>query len=279
VSTLLKIATAIWKHTPSRLVREKYFAGYCWIVRGRKVLTTVNGITLQLDLSEMIDVAVQLGRFEPEVSAAIKAHAQAGDVVLDIGANAGIHALAFAAQIYPEGKVYAFEPTNHAFARLLDNVRLNPKLDVEPIQLALSDRNLPPQAVDFRSSWRTDGVIEQRFSTVPFCRLDDWIREREISNVHILKIDVDGHEYAVIKGATETLSRFLPTVVMEVGLYHFEDPSKDPVRLLQGIGYKFWDAKSKRPYSPEALKEFLSERRMASLTLNVIASARKGFTP
>lgn len=279
MSALLNIATAIWNHTPSRWVREKYFAAYCRIVRGRRVLTTIDGITLKLDLSETIDVAVYLRRFEPEVGAAIKSHTRAGDTILDIGANAGIHALAFAAQANPGGKVYAFEPTNDAFARLQENVRLNPQLNVEPIQLALSDRNLTAQTVDFRSSWRTDGVNEQRFSTVSFRRLDDWIRDEKVSDVCVVKIDVDGHEYSVIRGATETLSRFLPTVLMEVGLYHFDDPTRDPIALLGSIGYRFWDAKTKRPYSREALEEYLSDRRMDGITLNVIASAAKGFLP
>lgn len=281
MSTLLKLATAIWKHTPSRTLREKYFAAYCWLVRGRRVVTTIDGVTFQLDLSEVIDVAVKLGRFEPEVVEAIKSHTRAGDIVLDIGANAGFHALAFAKQTYPAGKVYAFEPTNHAYVRLRENIRLNPRLNVEPLQVALSDQNLPSQTVDFRSSWRTDGIVERRLSTVSFLKLDDWIRDKDIISLSIMKIDVDGYEYPVIRGGLQTIVRFRPTIFIEVGLWHFDDPRGDPMYLLGSIGYRFWDAKSKQQFSHEALKSHVSDlsRRMVGISINVIASASKEFVP
>jgi len=279
MSALLKIATRIWEHTPSRALREKYFATYCWLVRGRKLLTTIDGVTLQLDLSETIDVAVHLRRFEPEIVEAIRSHTRAGDTIFDIGANAGIHALAFAAHAYPGGKVYAFEPTNYAYARLVENIRLNPTLAVEAIRLAVSDRNLPPQDVEFRSSWRTDRIVERHVSTVEFRSLDDWIRDKGISSVGVVKIDVDGHEYPVVRGAAETLKRFLPTIFIEVGLDHFEHQTRDPIDFLGRIGYRFWDAKTKRQHSHQDLRRHLAECNIDGFTMNVIASARERFRP
>lgn len=279
MSVLLQLATAIWKYTPSRALREKYFAAFCWFVRGRKRIVSIDGVTLHLDLGETIDVAVLLRRFEPEIVEAIRTHARPGDIVIDIGANTGVHALAFAARVLPGGKVYAFEPTDHAYARLRENIGLNPALDVEPIQCALADENLPPRQVDFRSSWRTDGVIEHRTSTVEFMRFDDWVRRRGIDHIDVVKLDVDGYEYPVIRGAFSTLERLRPTIFMEVGRYHFDDPERDPIEVLVGIGYRFWDAKSKSEYSHDAMKRRLSEDGMTGITINVIASAADGFVP
>lgn len=279
MSMLLKMATAIWKHTPSRALREKYFAAFCWFVRGRRRVVTIDGVTLNLDLSETIDVATLLRRFEPEIVEAIKRHARPGGVIIDIGANTGIHALAFAANVFPGGKVYAFEPTDYAFARLREHIALNPKLDVEAVQVALFDQNLPEQQVDFRSSWRTDGVVEQRFSTVAFRRLDDWVADRDINRIDILKIDVDGHEYQALRGALEVLRRFMPTIFMEVGPWHFEDSEQDPIVLLAQLGYRFWDAKTKAPCSRDAMQTILVESAVRGTTINVLASAATGFTP
>ncbi len=242
-------------------------------------MVTIDGVRLNLDLSETIDVATLLRRFEPEIVEAIRHHARPGNIVIDIGANTGIHAMAFAARISPGGKVYAFEPTNHAFARLCEHVALNPQLDVEPIQLALSDQNLASQVVDFRSSWRTDGVIEHRVSNVAFSRFDDWILDKDIDRIDIVKLDVDGHEYPVLVGASEALKRFLPTVFMEVGHYHFEDLERDPVALLSKLGYRFWDAKSKQPYTRDAIRSRCSEPAMHGITINLIASPAEGFVP
>jgi FkbM family methyltransferase len=279
MSPLLKIATFIWNITPSHYLKEKYFSAYCWLVRGKKRIINIDGVNLKLDLSQTIDVAVFLGRFEREVVAAIDLHTRTDDIILDIGANAGVHALAFAKRAYQSGKVYAFEPTDYAFGRLVENIGLNPQLYIEAFKIALSNENIESKEIDFRSSWRTDGVIDKRRNCVSFVRLDDWISKMNIKRVDIIKLDVDGFEYSVLHGAVETVKKYLPTFFMEVGLYHFEDKERNPVFLLSEIGYKYWDAKTKALHSPSSLQSYLSAPAMLGTTLNIIASAHAGFKP
>lgn len=279
MTTLLKMATLLWNITPSRSLRERYFSVYCWLVRGKSRIARIDGVNFSLDLSQTIDVAFYLRRFEPELVAAIRTYTRPGDVILDIGANTGLHALAFANQVRPNGKVYAFEPTNYAYARLNENMRLNTQLNVEAVKLALSDENVDSQIIDFRSSWRTDGIIETKQNEVSIRKLDDWVADIELEKVNIIKLDVDGFEYLVLRGAIETLKRFSPLIFMEVGLYHFQESDKDPVTLLSDVGYRFWDAKTKESYSHTALRQCLSMPQMAGVTLNVLASADKTFAP
>lgn len=272
------LATIIWKMTPNRSIREKYFSVYCWLVRGKKRIVQIDGVYFSLDLGQTIDVAVSLGRFEPELVAAIHTHTKPGDTILDIGANTGVHAMVFA-KCAVHGKVFAFEPTDYAFIRLKNNIQLNKGLNVEPIQLALSDRNADSEAVDFRSSWRTDGIVDHKMDYVSFRRLDDWMTETGLQSLNIIKLDVDGFEYPVLHGSPQTLSKFRPIIFMEIGLYHFDVVDKNPVTLLGDIGYSFWDAKSKVLISPSEIRQRLMMPEMSGITINVIASPIEGFIP
>ena len=165
---------------------------YCWLVRGKSRIVEVDGVTLDLDLSEVIDVAVFLQRFERELVEAIHAYTKSGDVVLDVGANAGVHSMVLAKCAAP-GTVFAFEPTRRAYARLQRNAALNPALHVVPIQLALSDENAAATA-SFRSSWRTDRVVHSDAENICFRRLDDWLEENQLERVDLVKLDVHGFD-------------------------------------------------------------------------------------
>lgn len=276
MSIPIKLATLVWNKTSSQRMREYYFAAYCWLVRKRVRVVDIDGIRLKLDFSQIIDVAVYLRRFEPEIVAAIDRYARPGYTVVDIGANTGMHALPFAAKVGLEGKVYAFEPTDYAFSRLQENMSLNPRLQVEAFKIALSDENIDSLTIDYRSSWRTDGVVEKHRSVVAVRVFDQWMSESGGRRVDILKIDVDGNEFPILNGAKKTLERDRPLIFIEIGPWHFQSRDRDPLTLLSNIGYRFWDAKSMTETTRTALEAFFSSMRKET-TINVIASAGTSF--
>ena len=278
MSILRDVAVLIWKLTPSRQLRGWYFSVYCWLVRGKARVVEVDGVRLELDLSQIIDVAVLLQRFERELVDAIHAHTKSGDVVLDIGANAGVHSMVLAKCAWP-GKVIAFEPTQYAHARLERNIALNPNLHVVPQRLALSDENASSRVASFRSSWRTDRINDTKPEPMCFRRLDDWLAENHIDKVNLVKLDVDGFEYQVLRGASKMLANSQPILFMEVGHWHFDSDQTNPILLLSNIGYRFWDAKSLEAMLPEQLRRRMQAPQMLDVTINVIASTSKTFAP
>src|SRR5262249_10499960 len=149
-------------------------AAYAKAVRSRVVQADVDGARYELHLGEMIDLALYLHQFEPDVRAAIRRITKPGMTVLDIGANIGAHTLLFSALVGPEGRVVAFEPTEFAYAKLEKNLSLNPGLRVELVRVALADRTARRQEVDFRASWQTNGGRTNGLSTVDMIPLDDW---------------------------------------------------------------------------------------------------------
>jgi FkbM family methyltransferase len=224
----------------------------------------------------MIDVGVFLGRFEPEVAAAIDALCTPGWVVLDIGANIGAHALRLGRRIGTAGCVYAFEPTSYAFEKLERNVALNPTLRIIPVRAALSDRSVPAQTISYRSSWRTDGQRSVQSSVVDFVRLDDWCAQRGVDRIDLIKIDVDGNEYSVVTGAMKMITSSLPLFLLEAGAWHFEDRATNPWAILEGLGYRFWNAMRRKPYN--SLAEIRAELPPSDpdkgFSINLVASTR-----
>jgi FkbM family methyltransferase len=156
--------------------------------------------------------------WNPVELAAFRAALRPGDHALDVGANVGPYTLLFARCVGPSGRVLALEPAPEAFDGLTRHVALNGFADrVTPLNVAASDRaGTARLAVDgfqgtnhlvgggsTESDRTTDGAasIEVRTVTV------DELCERERIRPALLKVDVEGAEMAVLRGAAETIRR------------------------------------------------------------------------
>lgn len=274
----IRLARGVYRATPFRPLREAYFQAFLRLVRGRRVVRTVEGMTFELDLGELIDVGVFLEQFERDLVALIEQLTQPGATVLDIGANVGAHTLRFAKHVGPSGRVFAFEPTDYAYRKLVRNVSLNADSTphVEALQLALGEERAVRQTVGFRSSWRSDGQQNTASSIVDFATLDAWCGERGITGVDLIKLDVDGHEYPVLAGGREILRRSLPIVLIEAGAYHFTHADRNPLALLKDLGYRFWNTDSLDEYADlQAIRRRLpAEDDHMDSSINVLAMTK-----
>lgn len=211
-------------------------------------------INFELDLNEGIDLSIFLfGSFEPNVVTYYSQVLDNAAVAIDIGANIGAHTLRMAELCGESGLVVAVEPTGWAFNKLTKNLALNPLLRsrIRAVQAFLgpsSDHSLP---LEVCSSWpmnvssnSKDGRSEGRsHSTVGAIStsLDELVNQIRIPKLNLLKLDVDGHEFDVLFGASKALSRFKPAVVIELAPYVFKDGHLSVIKILQQlqeIGYK-----------------------------------------
>ena len=149
-----------------------------------------------------------------------------GDVVLDIGANAGYYTLLFSHLAGPQGRVHAFEPVAQTFAILSRQVQRNRGSDnVVLNQCALADRAgdvslLVPErdlgqaalARHHAGPWRYAGSIEPHSSRA--ITLDEYAAG--LQALDFLKCDVEGAERLVLQGGEATLRRFRPLLFLEV---------------------------------------------------------------
>lgn len=223
----------------------------------QQVESTRGGIRWRLDLMEGIDFSIfALGGFEPATLNLYRTLVPAGGVVLDIGANIGSHTLPLAKLVGPDGRVIAFEPTEFAIKKLQANAELNPELAqrIESYQLMLVAHPTDALEPAIYSSWPlsdAEGLHEKHrgkmMSTTGAraATLDQFVTERKLDDVHFIKIDVDGHEPAVLAGGCETLRRFKPQLLMEFAPYLFKDKLdgfESMLQLLDELGYAFFDA-------------------------------------
>ena len=269
---LINLAKKIYLKTPSKALRSVYFRTFCSVVRNRKVQTSVDGINYELDLGEVIDVSIYLNRYEPDTTAAIEKFCLSGFTVFDIGANIGAHTLRLGRLAGESGRVYAFEPTDYAYQRLVRNITLN-QFNVVPVQIALSDENRLRQKVHFRSSWPTKGNPAENECTVDFVRLDVWWKSENPSHVDQIKIDVDGNEHTVIRGAESLLADQHPLMLIEVWGPNFADASKNPFVVLKRLGYRFFDIASGEEYTTvDDLKAMVSVNgKLLDHSFNIVA--------
>lgn len=235
----------------------------------KRALCTRGGLTWDLDLTEGIDLSIYVfGRFESQTSKVLRNLVQSGMTVFDIGANIGAHALPLAQIVGPHGKVYAFEPTDWAFQRLEQNKKLNAKIEKNliPIKVALSDgkQTIPD---GFSASWNVLSYQEEptvhggrhcAATATPSTTIDEFVKTNEINRLDFIKIDVDGFEPFIIRGAEKTLARFRPSILLELCPYILEEHKSslhELMNLLSGLNYTLYNesGRNRLPFLTEAL--------------------------
>ena len=143
--------------------------------------------------------------WNPAEYAAFRAAAKSGDIALDVGANAGAYALLLGQWVRPGGRVFAFEPAPETFTGLAEHVRLNGlESTVTPVRAAAAAHTgTAIFSVDgFSGANRlADAGDGERVETVT---IDDFCA-RENVRPSFIKIDVEGAELDVLRGARQTI--------------------------------------------------------------------------
>ena len=171
--------------------------------------------------------------------------ARPGAVFLDVGANAGLFALAFA-RACPQAQVYAFEPAARTFDLLRRNITLNGLDNIRPERFALSDRT--GEALLSANTSDCDGFSSLMSwhpyarpvgtEAVPTMTLDAFLEREGVGRVDIVKVDVEGAEALVLLGASRLLSASpAPTILFEC----WQDGDLGAVTLLDEYGYAVSD--------------------------------------
>lgn len=205
-----------------------------------------------------------------------------GETAVDIGANIGYVSSLMAVRVGPAGRVMAFEPHPGLCEELRTNVRAwgDSYGRVEVYQTALSERagmarlGMPPTFAENRGLSRVlpsgEGGAAATSFRVELRRLDDIFDGSDDDGpIALMKIDVEGHELEVLKGAQRLLgSKAIRNIVFE----DFGGGESASMRLLQASGYTIWqivcDLLGPRLLAPGVRKQasWLPSNYLASLT-------------
>jgi FkbM family methyltransferase len=193
--------------------------------------------------------------FENNEQLFIKNLLKPGMTVLDIGAHHGFYTLMASHLVGNTGKVISFEPSPREMERLQKHLEINKCTNVEVISFALgssegqAELHVCPSRDAGLNSLRQPSVdIAIQKITVRLATLDTVIEEKHLDTIDFIKIDVEGGELEVFKGAKRLLSR----------------TSKRPLILyeIQDVRTKAWGYKAKEAY------DFLAEHNYQSCSVN-----------
>lgn len=136
-----------------------------------------------------------------------------GAICLDVGANVGDTAILFARSAR---HVYAFEPNPELFERFTSITQAYGNITLVPY--AVSDRRqtvpLHLSGADITATASSLDRVTDRSVDIDCVTLDEWCAENQVAP-EFVKIDVEGHDVAVVKGASNLIARYRPTMVME----------------------------------------------------------------
>jgi FkbM family methyltransferase len=209
-----------------------------------------NDATIRLDLSDRIERQMWGGCYEPHVQRSLRALLQPGDGFVDVGAHVGYHSVLGSALVGPQGRVFAFEADPKNFARLADHLR--PFGWAAAMNKAVWSNS---GSVTFErssqageSGWGTLTAVRTLEKgdhiSVDTVSLDDWSRENSIPNISMMKVDAEGSEVSIIRGAQVFLRRNRPVVIIEandVVLRQAKTSALELAEILRETGYELFE--------------------------------------
>jgi len=165
--------------------------------------------------------------------------------VIDIGAGKGNYSILFAKLMQDRGKVLAFEPDPDNCNWIRKNIHVNDYNCIDLHQCALSDKEgtatfYPGNGLGSlvrRPAW--EASFEKEPITVQTRTLDNVLNEEHIRDVHIIKMDVEGSDLLVLKGAKHTLESGNVRLLMDVDVYSNAE-REELFHLLNSCGFELY---------------------------------------
>jgi FkbM family methyltransferase len=211
------------------------------VVLGRMGLTSVNGrVTLPGGSSIMVDFRSLLPLYEIYFLRCYEAvpgfAPEMGESVIDVGASVGVYSFRCSTAVGPTGRVIAVEPHPGAY-RLLERNMLNTgasNIYLERVALSSEEGS----ALLYFASDSNVGTLQPQagpFAEVGVMTLDGLIERFHLSSVALVKIDVEGAEVMVLRGATKSLREGR---IARLAIEMHEDRAIDEIRdILESAGY------------------------------------------
>jgi FkbM family methyltransferase len=207
------------------------------------------GFTMNLDLKDPEQLKVYFyGHYHERYEAQLVERLLADDDVFwDIGANVGYFTLVAATTLAGRGRIIAFEPGKNAYARLTENIALNPYQNITTYPVAVSDRegeavlHVAGDIADSSASLFPATAAEAGQEVCRTVALDQFRVAEGLREPTLIKLDAEGAELAVLQGAKKLIAQSPPMFLMEMEEKNLQaaGASKAAIQeFLTGSGYR-----------------------------------------
>jgi len=241
------------RYSPLNIFKEFLRHGVLGHTPHNVYFTNKDGITFHLDTWGCEQKGIFCFHYcGTEDVAVYRKYIKQGDVVFDVGANIGQYSLLASRLVGAIGRVYAFEPAIEVLQKLRENIALNTpdNIHVIPKAVAAESKNMQffpaseEKDQDIGSLLPAKGTRSNESIEVEAISLDDFCDSNSIDHVDFLKIDAEGFDLEVLKGASGLIDRNPDLVVMaEIAPHLLKLAHASPEDLygfMEERGFKPW---------------------------------------
>ncbi|MFA6088109.1 FkbM family methyltransferase [Mucilaginibacter sp.] len=192
------------------------------------------------------------GTYEDEINKLIRISLRPGDIAIDIGGNIGLQSIRMGQCVGNDGKVLAFEPLNYLREKFEKNIRLNRLNNISLYPFALSDMESEAEFNIDTKAWN-QGTFSLKNAhgsdrqQVTVKVADDLTEIGSLPKIDLIKIDVEGFEFNVLRGLKGTLTKHKPRIIFEFDINYWTSPGQDInecYQFLSDLNYKVYQITS-----------------------------------
>jgi FkbM family methyltransferase len=220
------------------------------------LLRTQLGFELLADSSDYINLLLARdGIYEAPETDLVTRILRPGDTCIDAGCHIGYYSCLFAKLVGEKGRVYAFDANPNACRITRHNLGIN-GFFAEVIHMALAESkgrrpfHISVEGQTGLSSLGRIATVKETIS-VPCSRLDDFLEDRRIGGVRLLKLDVEGAEEMVLQGLQHSLAAhmidFILVECFDERLQLLNTSTHKVANILRSSGYIPWEYGTENP--------------------------------
>ncbi len=191
---------------------------------------------------------------EPEIFRFLDKYLKPGMTFIDVGANIGVYTLFAGKRVGLKGKVIAFEPQPETFNRLIENIELNRLTNIVAKQVAVGETSGKVEIVKHTDTSKSytriirptidQGSQDLSIYAINMISLDKYLCSHQFVKIDYLKIDVEGFELNVLKGAKHILEKLIPSIIEVELIDEFQKRCGNSIKMvlnfLSNLGYHFF---------------------------------------
>ena len=237
----------------------------------------------QMSQRIMLDSFDRQVMYEPDTSTLLMSVLRDGDTFVDVGTHVGFFSSLAASLVGSEGRVVSFEPEARNFGQLNDHVALNGFTNVDRVNAAVGSEE---GQAEFWVNADNDGghalwnvgkhgynqLSRQRENrqVVPMTTLDSHFAKTGVRMPRLIKIDAEGCELSVLKGAKALLAHRVPYVVCEINHFALEQMGTNEAELRAFMAGHGYETNALNPETGEIIPLQVDQRVVSNNVFNLL---------